>query len=62
MTIVLNGERRELPDGLSLAGLIAELGVRPAHVAVERNSELVPRARHAETELAEGDQEVPARR
>jgi thiazole synthase len=56
VTIVLNGERRELRDGLSLAGLIAELGVRPEHVAVERNRELVPRARHAATALSEGDQ------
>jgi thiazole synthase len=56
VTIVLNGQRRELPDRLTVAGLIAELGVKPAQVAVERNRELVPRSQHAATELAEGDQ------
>jgi thiazole synthase len=55
VTIVLNGAAHELRDGLSVAGLIAELGVRPEHVAVEWNSELVPRARHAATVLSEGD-------
>lgn len=55
MKIRLNGEERELVDGITVAGLVAELGLRPEQVAVERNRELVPRARHAETELVDSD-------
>ena len=55
MQIVLNGEPREVPDGLSVAALLAELGVERRHVAVELNRELVPRTRHERQTLAEGD-------
>jgi thiazole synthase len=55
VTITLNGEPRELAGARTIAALVADLGFRPEHVAVERNRELVPRARHAETRLDEGD-------
>ena len=55
VTITLNGETRALPDDLTVAGLLRELGLRPEHVAVELNRALVTRARHAETLLREGD-------
>jgi thiazole synthase len=55
LTILLNGEPRELPGPLSVAELIRVLQVRPEHVAVEVNRELVPRARHPETTLRDGD-------
>ncbi len=38
-----------------MAGLLGLLGVKPEHVAVERNRDLVPRARHAEATLDAGD-------
>ncbi len=53
--ILLNGERRELASGISVAELIEALGLRPEHVAVERNRELIPRPRHPEVRLSEGD-------
>ena len=55
MRIVLNGEEREVADGVTVAELLATLDVARRHVAVERNSEIVPRARHGATEVAEGD-------
>lgn len=55
MRIVLNGEEREVADGLTVAGLLETLDVPRRYVAVERNREIVPRARHAETVLADGD-------
>ncbi len=55
MTITLNGEQRDLPEALTVANLLGLLGVKPEHVAVERNRDLVPRARHAEAILAPGD-------
>jgi sulfur carrier protein len=53
--ITVNDEVRDVAAGTTIADLLEELGMRPKFVAVERNLELVPRARHAECELAEND-------
>ena len=55
MQATVNGERTELPEGLSVAALLRHLGVRAERVAVERNGAVVKRARHAEEILAPGD-------
>jgi thiamine biosynthesis protein ThiS len=59
VTLTLNGESRvfEGPvDGpLSVAGLLVIIGLDTRKVAVERNEEIVPRSRYAETWLASGD-------
>ena len=55
MQIEVNGERREVAEGTTIAGLLRELDVTQPHVAVEVNLEVVPRARHAETTLQAGD-------
>jgi len=55
MKIVVNGLERECRPGLTIAELLKDLGVDVRRVAVERNLEIVPRSRHAETPLAEGD-------
>jgi sulfur carrier protein len=41
---------------MSVLGLLTELGLDMRKVAVERNEEIVPRSRYAETWLASGDQ------
>ena len=56
MEIVINGELQRIDDGMTLAALIEQLDMKPKYVAVERNRELVPRARHAECLLQPGDQ------
>ncbi|MGE0872687.1 MAG: sulfur carrier protein ThiS [Kofleriaceae bacterium] len=53
--VVINGQNRQFPRGTTVHGLIAELGLAGRPVAVERNREVVPRADHATTVLAEGD-------
>lgn len=53
--VVINGQPRTVSRGLTIAGLIGELGLTGKPVAVERNREVVPRAQHASTELAAGD-------
>ena len=53
--VVINGHPREVDAGTTVAGLIAELGLGGKSVAVERNREVVPRARHGETVLAADD-------
>jgi len=55
LQIDVNGERRAVPAGSSVADLIRQLGLAPAQVAVERNKVLVRRADHAATPLADGD-------
>ena len=55
MNIKINGEDREVASGLSLAGLLDELQIRPARVVVERNRTIVARDAYDATQLAEGD-------
>jgi len=54
--IRLNGERRRVRAGASVAQLIAELELAPERVAVERNRELVRRAELGLTPLQSGDE------
>jgi len=56
MEITVNGARREVPDGLTVRGLVEHLGLTGGPVAVEVNRAIVPRARHAEHAVAQGDE------
>lgn len=51
----INGEPRGFPAPLDLARLLDALALAGKKVAVERNGEIVPKARHAEVKLADGD-------
>ena len=55
MTIIVNGERREIPEGLDVAGLLIHLGMANGRVAVERNLDILPRARWQETQVQPDD-------
>lgn len=55
MNILLNGEPATLPSALTVAGLLAHLGMGERRVAVEVNREIVPRSQHQTRTLAEGD-------
>jgi thiamine biosynthesis protein ThiS len=55
MTVTLNGERREIPDGLTIAALVDHLGMTPSRVAIERNREIAPRARWKEVAVQADD-------
>jgi sulfur carrier protein len=55
MTIHVNGQPQDIDAGASVTKLLSELGVTQAHVAVELNLEVVPRAQHAQTILRDGD-------
>ncbi|MBA1427412.1 sulfur carrier protein ThiS [Pseudomonas orientalis] len=55
MRIQLNGEPLELPDGETVAALLARLDLTGRRVAVERNLDIVPRSQHEVTALSEGD-------
>lgn len=47
MHIVLNGDRRQVPDDSSLGDLLATLDLAGRRFAVEINEELIPRSEHA---------------
>lgn len=53
--IHLNGESRQVPEGLSLAALLEWLKVPTDRVAVEHNLVVVPKARWGETLVQSGD-------
>jgi thiamine biosynthesis protein ThiS len=55
ITINVNGEQRSIGGGLSVAGLLADLGLDRRKVAVERNLEIVPKSRFDATLLTDGD-------
>lgn len=56
ISIVVNGEGRTVDDGLSVAGLLASLGLAGKRVAVELNREIVPRSCHGSTPVQPGDE------
>jgi sulfur carrier protein len=55
MHIRLNGEPLALPVPCTLTELLAAQGLTGRRVAVEVNGEIIPRGRHADHPLAEGD-------
>lgn len=55
MKILLNGEGREIPEGLNVAALLEHLRLDPARVAIERNLEILPRGQWQTTAVAAGD-------
>ena len=55
LQLTINQEPKRFATALSVADLLHELRLDPRRVAVEINREVVPRARHAERALADGD-------
>lgn len=54
--VTINGEHRRVKDHTSIAQMIAEYGLDPAKVAVERNLEIVARSTFADVMVEDGDQ------
>ena len=55
MNIVVNGQPEQLAHPVTVAELLAARGLFGKRLAVERNGEIVPKSRHADTPLADGD-------
>ena len=53
---MINAQEQTVDDGLSLAEVVQQLGMKPDRVAVELNREIVPRDRWSKTRLQDGDQ------
>jgi sulfur carrier protein len=54
MYVWINGNRRELADGATVADAVADLGAVQSGVAVAVNAEVVPRADWPSQRLADG--------
>ena len=55
MKITINGEFREIPDGLSVAALLQHLEMIAERVAIERNLDILPRAKWQGTMVQPND-------
>jgi len=55
MRITLNGTPREFPAPVTFAQLLDDLALSNRRLAIERNGEIVPRSRFADSHLADGD-------
>jgi sulfur carrier protein len=53
--LVINGEARSFAAPLTLDRLVQMLDLTGKRIAIEKNGEIVPRSRHADTQLASGD-------
>jgi sulfur carrier protein len=53
--LTINGERRQFESPMNCAQLIDRLELAGKRIALERNGEIVPRSRHAQEQLADGD-------
>ena len=55
MLVKINGDAREVPDGLTVSTLLNFLEMRNDRVAIERNLNILPRAMWNETKVQPND-------
>ena len=55
MVVSVNGKPLDLPDGISVDGLLDHLKVKREYTAVAINREITPKSRYADTRLKDGD-------
>ena len=53
--IIVNGERRESPQGATVADLLRDLNLPAGRVAIELNLEILPRPQWPNTAIEPGD-------
>lgn len=56
MNLSINGEKKEIDDGLSVAGLLETLKIEPARVAVEVNVAIIKKDAYGSHLLHDGDE------
>ena len=55
MEISVNGEMNDLPEGMTVMGLLEKMALMDRRLAVEVNLEIVPRSQHLTHVLQDGD-------
>jgi thiamine biosynthesis protein ThiS len=56
VTIMLNGDRREVEEGITVAALLETLDIRAQRVVVEHNMRILRAGEFDAARLAEGDE------
>lgn len=51
----INGEPRDIPDGLTVTALLEHLGMAGDRIAIERNLDILPRTNWKSTEVQPDD-------
>lgn len=55
MTVSINGEDRDVAQGTTVAGFLAEKDLKPQMVVVEYNGGILPREQYDATTIESGD-------
>lgn len=55
MNISINGKEKSIPDDLHLNQLIEQLELTGKRLAVEINKEIIPKSKHADYQIKQGD-------
>ena len=55
ITVSLNGKTRQFDSPLKVSRLLDQLDLTGKRLAVEMNGEIVPKSRHADTLIEDGD-------
>ncbi len=55
MKATINGEMRDVPEGLTMQGLLAHIAAPESGIAVAKNDRVVRRAAFAQETVQEGD-------
>jgi sulfur carrier protein len=55
IALTVNGEAHQFERALNCRELVERLNLSDKRIAIERNGEIVPRSRHADEMLANGD-------
>jgi sulfur carrier protein len=53
--VTVNGALRRIGERETIADLLVQMGLTGKRVAVERNGEIVPKSRHSEAGIVDGD-------
>lgn len=56
MQVLINGKPTEIAPGASVSDLLEQLELKGKRIAIELNGEILPRSRHPEQCLEDGDQ------
>ena len=55
MKVTINGEGRELPEGLTVSAMLEHLGMAGNRVAIERNLDILPRTEWSAKQVQPND-------
>jgi sulfur carrier protein len=53
--VTLNGDNRQIREGLTVLDLLSDLGLHPRLIVVEHNREILDRDLYSQTEVRDGD-------